>query len=255
MIYSWVLALLVVAVGVCFVVSCVSIYRSGDSPFTRESVAAHFQRMAIPVWLCIAAIIGGGVLSLMWPHDERFKPVREVANTLERLVDSYDLSTSPEALQATRASEQKRRLGMRIGEIAVCMAATGVALAWCLNKNHFAGSDKTADIRTAATVVLSCAAVAILLCILLEHVRRRSFARELAAVKAAIADTSVSRRTCGPTDSTGSGVSFRGVLQWSLRGVIFAVAVAFILLGIGNGGMADVLGKAIRICTECIGLG
>ena len=28
-----------------------------------------------------------------------------------------------------------------------------------------------------------------------------------------------------------------------------------ILLGILNGGMADVLGKAIRICTECIGLG
>jgi hypothetical protein len=40
-----------------------------------------------------------------------------------------------------------------------------------------------------------------------------------------------------------------------LRGVIVAVAVIFIAIGITNGGMADVLGKAIRICTECIGLG
>jgi hypothetical protein len=40
-----------------------------------------------------------------------------------------------------------------------------------------------------------------------------------------------------------------------VRVIIFAVAVTFIILGIFNGGMADVLGKAVRICTECIGLG
>jgi hypothetical protein len=32
-------------------------------------------------------------------------------------------------------------------------------------------------------------------------------------------------------------------------------AVALVILGVFNGGMADVLGKAIKICTECIGLG
>lgn len=32
-------------------------------------------------------------------------------------------------------------------------------------------------------------------------------------------------------------------------------AVIFIILGIANGGMRDVLFKAINICTECIGLG
>ena len=40
-----------------------------------------------------------------------------------------------------------------------------------------------------------------------------------------------------------------------LRGVVLAVAIIFIIVGIVNGGMADVLGKAIRLCTECIGLG
>ena len=40
-----------------------------------------------------------------------------------------------------------------------------------------------------------------------------------------------------------------------VRLVILAVAVALIVLGILNGGMRDVLGKAIKICTECIGLG
>ena len=40
-----------------------------------------------------------------------------------------------------------------------------------------------------------------------------------------------------------------------LRLVLVGAAVALIVLGIGNDGIADVLGKAIRICTECIGLG
>ncbi|MBQ8341826.1 MAG: thioredoxin [Clostridia bacterium] len=43
--------------------------------------------------------------------------------------------------------------------------------------------------------------------------------------------------------------------MWAVRGVILAVGIVFVVLGVLNGGMADVLGKAIRICTECIGLG
>ena len=39
------------------------------------------------------------------------------------------------------------------------------------------------------------------------------------------------------------------------RCVLCSVALVFILLGIFNGGVQDVLGKAIAICTECIGLG
>lgn len=40
-----------------------------------------------------------------------------------------------------------------------------------------------------------------------------------------------------------------------LRGMIIALAVLLIVLGIANGGLWDVLVKAINICTECIGLG
>ncbi|MBQ8339534.1 MAG: thioredoxin [Clostridia bacterium] len=41
----------------------------------------------------------------------------------------------------------------------------------------------------------------------------------------------------------------------SLRCALLVVAVVLIAFGILHGGMADVLGKAINICTECIGLG
>ena len=44
-------------------------------------------------------------------------------------------------------------------------------------------------------------------------------------------------------------------ILFSVRSAVLILAVTFIILGIFNGGMAEVLGKAVRICTECIGLG
>ena len=40
-----------------------------------------------------------------------------------------------------------------------------------------------------------------------------------------------------------------------MRAAVFAAAIALILLGVFNGGARDVLVKAVRICSECIGLG
>ena len=37
--------------------------------------------------------------------------------------------------------------------------------------------------------------------------------------------------------------------------MILAVAVSILIYGYMNGGTADVLTKAINICTECVGLG
>ena len=40
-----------------------------------------------------------------------------------------------------------------------------------------------------------------------------------------------------------------------LRAALYAAALLLLILGIFNGGLNDVLVKAINICTECIGLG
>lgn len=40
-----------------------------------------------------------------------------------------------------------------------------------------------------------------------------------------------------------------------LQAALLVLSAAMIAHGIWNGSMADVLNKAVRICTECIGLG
>jgi hypothetical protein len=42
---------------------------------------------------------------------------------------------------------------------------------------------------------------------------------------------------------------------WSLRAVIFTLSAVLLIVGVCNGGMKEVLLKAINICTQCIGLG
>ena len=39
-----------------------------------------------------------------------------------------------------------------------------------------------------------------------------------------------------------------------LWAALFCAALVLIILGIYNGGALDVLAKAVRICSECIGL-
>ena len=41
----------------------------------------------------------------------------------------------------------------------------------------------------------------------------------------------------------------------ALWAALFVLGLALVVLGILNGGAQDVLAKAIRLCSECIGLG
>lgn len=41
----------------------------------------------------------------------------------------------------------------------------------------------------------------------------------------------------------------------ALWAALLCVSITLIVLGILNGGATDVLAKAVRICSECIGLG
>ena len=70
-IYSILLGVSIVIAGICLMAGCISIYNSGDQPYSREIVALTFSKIAIPVLLCLAMIILGFVLNfLLAPVDE-----------------------------------------------------------------------------------------------------------------------------------------------------------------------------------------
>ena len=59
-------------------------------------------------------------------------------------------------------------------------------------------------------------------------------------------------KAAAPLYNTSPETARRRIL---IRRVLLVAAVIFVVLGVQNGSMKDVLVKAIRICTECVGLG
>jgi len=71
LLYSIVLTAMLVITGICLCVACLGIYLSGDQPFSREAVAAAFQPIALPVYLCIALVLGGWILDAVSPVEAK----------------------------------------------------------------------------------------------------------------------------------------------------------------------------------------
>lgn len=255
LIYGIALSVMIVAVGVCFALSCLSIYQSGSAPFTRESIATHWGYIAIPVYICLAGVVGGFVLSLALPVAEgKIKPRRETSVTLRRLSAKLDLAACSEDVARSVGRERGFRRGATI-TVGILSALTMVpAVVWCVNPAHFSVENLNGDIKTAAAFVIPCAVVALGMWMVAVLLCSSSVARETAVVKAALASC---KGTFAPAEGGGGRPTWISspAFLWTVRGVIAVVGIVFVVMGILNGGMADVLGKAIRICTECIGLG
>lgn len=231
LIYSLMVSALIVIMAVALIVSCISIYRSGDRPFTREVVAAALGSLAIPGLVCLAAVAGGIALHIALPLDDaRIKARRNNAETLAR----YGMTGSKE--------QKKRRTYKIITAAAAALLAVYPIIYYC-DSSHFGIKDLSGDVVRAIFVALIPAALALTAVYLCRLACEKSIDREIAEARA------MGLKPAKPVER-GSGKRITVI-----RTVIFAAAVILLALGIANQGYADLLSKAIKICTECIGLG
>lgn len=249
--YGILLSIMILLVGALLAGSCVDIYTSGRRPFSPESIAAHYRAVEIPVLLTVGLILVGIILSLLLPRDDKkVKPVREEADLYAAMNRRFDLSPC-------RKEANLRRV-IRVTAGLLVAALFVYPTVYFLRPDHFSASDPTASIRTAAAVLLIPAAVSALLSFVASLLLKHSYKREIGQAKAEIAEHRITRRAEAPTPTATERI--RAVLSKKsvligVRIVLLSVAVLFILLGILNDGIGDVLGKAAAICTECIGLG
>ena len=85
LIYGIFLSALLCTVGILLITMCVDIYKSGPSPFTRESVGEHFAKIAFLVYIFIFFVIGGGILNIVAPIEGKLKGNVSDALVLDRL--------------------------------------------------------------------------------------------------------------------------------------------------------------------------
>lgn len=231
--------MLIVILGIALIASCLDIYNSGARPYSPESIGLRFQKIAFLAYACIAVAVGGVILSLALPVDEKKpKPVRDEMMLLEKA--KAKVAVPPAAALA----EQKKRLGYRIGTAAAFAALMVYPAIYCFDQSHYSITALNESVIGAAITTLIPASIGLALCFVCSLLESKSIAREIEIYKSA-ADT---KGTPAPQKTEWKYLTI-------LRCGLLVLAVVLMVLGIFNGGMKDVLDKAVAICTECIGLG
>ncbi|MBE6586746.1 MAG: hypothetical protein E7645_09580 [Ruminococcaceae bacterium] len=254
LIYGILQSLLLVILGVCLILACLQIYDGGKGTFSREAVVAQFKTLTllIPGILCLVGILAGMVFSLIFPRTPK-KPKGDMhpADAIKKLFPKLDRDTCPARLVLLMKSEFAHRILLRTTAGILCVILSVPFIVHLCDPSSFddIGAGLTQDILGMMMFVLPAAALGLGMWIVAVFGCHASYKRELSALKEAI--------KAAPYKGKPVSAPIKACPQkiWIVRGCVFAAAITLIVLGIFNDGMNDVLQKAIRICTECIGLG
>lgn len=323
-----VLSVLIAVVGVSLIVSCVAIYNRGGRPFSRESVAQQFGSIAVPVYICIGAVIVGGIFSCVFPQNQKIKAKNDEKKQLERLYRRIDMTSLEPQVLASVKKERLLRFFLSLANAVLCVVCVIPVALYVFDLSNFTTENLNGDVFGAIWLTLIMFTIAVVLCFVRGIFEALSVRRELAALR----ECPKKKKGDEAQESDGEVVSaviplikalgfflsvclsvllfsilavimdsytvpfwstvililcigvpialFVSVFYilffkakgkrffekrvpvdgekrsvWLVRTVLLIFAAVMIVVGIFNGGMGDVLAKAVRICTECIGLG
>ena len=122
-----------------------------------------------------------------------------------------------------------------------------------LNPNKYTIENLNSDIVSSVFIALPAVVVGFGSAIFAKQVCLASLSRATAVIKEEMKAMG-ERPKAEPKPHFTETVYYRAITV-AVRASVTALALVFIVLGIMNGGMADVINKAVKICTECIGLG
>lgn len=244
--YGILLSIVLVVAGLCLMVACYSIYTTGDGTFSREIVAAQFTNIAVPVYLCLAMVVIGFILDIFLPGAKPKEALEKNYDLiLQRLHGKTDLSQCDDGLRTAVIREQKARKCHKIVSILLLIIGSILFLTYGLNGNNFHQREITPSLIDAIVLLIPCMAVPFGYAVFSAYYSRASILREIDLLKQAGAN-----RSPVPVAEAKS-CKAAAIARWAL----LVVAVAILVYGYFAGGTADVLTKAINICTECVGLG
>ncbi len=237
---------LVLAALLCW--QCIDIYATGNAPanldesgvhlspvYTREDVGARLKLLAIPAGAYVLVIIAAALVRARVPQGKETTAL--TAENRLRL-QKRRVAELPDAARY----EEKLRRNIWLATAAVLALCAVMAGVFLFNGANFVSWDLETVMGEMLLHVAPWAAVALLAVYIALRACDRSCLRECEALKGQPAVKPAPRQEKPfPADV--------------LRADLYAAAIVFIVLGVMNGGLYDVLVKAINICTECIGLG
>ena len=241
----WIVAAATLVLSALLIWQCADIYFTGTAPqnltaagvriqdiYSREIVSDRFSRIAWGFWIWLAVCLIAWVChcaaqteKLSLPTENRFVlTVTRAEKTPEMLLE-----------------EKKRRM-IRMACAGICVFCGAFVLKYLLNSANFESRELEPVMGQLMLNVAPWVAVAFAALFGMAQFCEISLLREIELAKKA-------------PKRPAAQVQKKKVPLNAIRIGIAAIAVLLIVIGVLNGGMRDVLVKAINICTECIGLG
>ncbi len=277
--YGILLGIMTCIVGCLCIAYVWDIYVSGNAAdfdgyvFSRERVGERLSKIAPALGIWIVMIIVGFVLWEVFPEPKRKPQKPDVRYTLYRLKKRMPANAEGD-LQSSFEAVNRERLILKILWLAVAAVGAGVAIytiVYLATPSNFPAVENNSEpvfdmvkhVMPAVAAAFACAlGVAVYEGVSakkqLEHVRKLIKGATPAPVK----PNPVRVKLVGKAENSKF---FAFLLRsWDfvsahriaiIRVIVGCVAVSFVIAGACNGSMRDLLDKAIKICTECIGLG
>ncbi len=246
-IFGMVLSVAVLIVGICLMAGCLYIYYTGgEHPYSREAIASVFSVIAAPVVACLLLTVIGFAWEWIAPLPfKKPRPSIDNAWQVARLTAKKQPTASDASVNAAVMQEHSRRHRHITVRTLLILIGAVVFAVYALNTQNYDTTDINGSMIRAMAVLLPCTVVPFGYSVFAAYAIDKSYQREIALLK------TLPNSTSAPTAVTKSAVNPVTVIRF----VLLVVAAAILLYGFFAGGTADVLTKAVNICTECIGLG
>ena len=251
--YLIVQSVLCVLLVILLTVSAVTIYREGKlrkaedpmaSIYTREIAAEKFESIAPLFFAAVGFTAAGWVLAVK--DDNADKPVKDAEIT--RNLTVARVAQPNEAMKKER-KKQKQLFWTGWALFLLCMFPIGIYL---LNGEHFPDGDLEAMIASLVMYVFPWIVLGLGCLCISSVLQEKSMQRETSAALARVKEEKEAGIKPKPKEKVqGKNAKSKRVLQIAVA----IAAMAFIVLGVYNGGAKAVFTKAVNICTECVGLG
>lgn len=250
-----VLTCLALMLGTAFVFSVYHLYLSGGAvPYSRERVGEYLLWLLPLSLLSVASAILSGILSSLVYKKEEARAFTTPRVLYDRRISRVDLSKISPEDTAKILRERARRKYLLLSVLFVVLVYLTVALIFALNPARYTIEGCNEEIAILSLILFPPAIIIIGFAVVVSKMYDESLLRESEIYKSSY-DTG--NRGEGKKDGR-LAVFFNKNREKAVlcaRIIIVSLSLVFIVLGAFNGTVADVLGKAIKICTECIGLG
>ena len=229
-------------IALIFIFVCFDIYSDGikSSSLNIYNVEAISNRISVllPYLALLFIFIAISTITLSITYEKpHFKYV--LSNKSKLILAKKKFENLPyKALY-----EEKKRIYINVASISILMVFLCYSIIYILNKNNFVSWDLEAVMSNLIINILPEIILSFIVLLIRDSMLDKSYERETSILK-----NETKSNTLVSNDEIEKNYS---IIQ------IFVIIFSILLIaaGIFNGGLKDVLIKAINICTECIGLG